>query len=715
VGSNRWALGTLASNAAVEITVNGTVRPAARDGTLLRNRVRAEADNADPTADDEVTKVGAGALVDVTKAVERSPVLAGDELVYRIVVRNLSALVPAANVSVVEQYDPIFGFISSAPAPVPGSSNVWSLGTLAPLAQVTILVTGRVSVAAQADERLFNTAEVVSDDGSRTAHATATAYQPALIGGLMWEDFDDNFLYDGELPGVVVGLPVALYSNNVLVATTNLDAAGRYEFGGLWPGAYSVRFTLPSNHVYVLPDWGPDDTVDSDADPLNGQTAVTVLSPGEQDRSVYAGVIALGAIGNFVWIDTSEDGSYTNEDLAVQGLNGVTVRLFRVDSNRVTGAVTTNLVGTTVTATLDEGGGVLKKGFYQFAPLPFGHYTVEVGAGVPAGLTRRTTPSLYDVLLGYQTIFNTANFGFMYPPTAVELRDFGAQRTEGGVRLNWATAVERENLGFRLYRSAQPDGEPVCLTPALIPGVGSSVGRAYEWTDLSAPVDATLWYWLEDVSRSFEAKRHGPVRVEPLGAGPAPDRWLGRFDTPAQGGLCRLTYEALRDSGVDRWALAADTVKVLVDGREVPAYVCAAGGTLGEGDFVLFYAPASSNGLSCAVGSGAGARRMETVYARPSRLAGDVWAGLAEDGQALAFDALPGYVRYLLMDFAGEPVWVADVTDPAVPRLLYGYVYLAGAEGRVGVYLSVPGTEVSRRILAVYEEAVLSVPAVWKE
>jgi uncharacterized repeat protein (TIGR01451 family) len=102
-------------------------------------------------------------------------------------------------------------------------------------------------------------------------------------------------------------------------------------------------------------------------------------------------------------------------------------------------------------------------------------------------------------------------------PTAVELLYF---RGEGGydrqVRLEWATALELDNLGFNIYRADEDDwsrASQVHFEPAAV--MGGHLGASYAYTD-TVPLDGVWWYWLVDVdTHGAETRATRPaVRVE---------------------------------------------------------------------------------------------------------------------------------------------------------------------------------------------------------
>ncbi len=113
----------------------------------------------------------------------------------------------------------------------------------------------------------------------------------AAIGDRVWYDNNlDGIQNEGEagVPGVTVQLFDCLGN---LLAEMLTDANGWYLFENLPPGDYHVKFSdLPAGYVFTSQNQGGDDTDDSDADPLTGETICTNLVGGETDRTWDAGI-----------------------------------------------------------------------------------------------------------------------------------------------------------------------------------------------------------------------------------------------------------------------------------------------------------------------------------------------------------------------------------------------------------------------------------------
>jgi len=181
---------------------------------------------------------------------------------------------------------------------------------------------------------------------------------PTAIGDRVWFDSDHNGVQDEGEPGVQ-GVTVILYTaDNTLVASTQTDSTGYYEFNSLPPGDYYIQFVPLAGYVPSRADQG-DDAADSDADGTTGKTPVITLVAGQPNPTVDAGFYLdepAASIGNYVWFDKNMDGIQDDNET---GIPGIQVTLY-------SGAgVLIATVQTDVT------------GYYHFDNLPPGDYFVR--------------------------------------------------------------------------------------------------------------------------------------------------------------------------------------------------------------------------------------------------------------------------------------------------------------------------------------------------
>jgi len=178
----------------------------------------------------------------------------------------------------------------------------------------------------------------------------------AALGDYVWLDANANGIWDSGESGIQ-GVIVRLHEcTGEILASTTTDATGHYRFENLLPGDYYVEFILPAGYRFSPQNQGGNDTEDSDANAVTGNSECTLLTAGENDLTWDAGVYQPAAIGDYVWLDTNADGL---QDAGESGVPGVTVRLYTCQGE---------LLATTTTA---------GDGSYLFSELVPGEYYVE--------------------------------------------------------------------------------------------------------------------------------------------------------------------------------------------------------------------------------------------------------------------------------------------------------------------------------------------------
>ncbi len=146
------------------------------------------------------------------------------------------------------------------------------------------------------------------------------------ISDFVWDDTNEDGIQDGGETGIDNVTVTLSTCTGTMLATTTTDMSGNYGFVGLLPGSYKLTFSdLPANYIFSAKDQGADDTVDSDADPSDGETDCVSLGLGEHNTDLDAGAyLETATIGNFVWDDANEDGI---QDGGETGIDNVTVTL----------------------------------------------------------------------------------------------------------------------------------------------------------------------------------------------------------------------------------------------------------------------------------------------------------------------------------------------------------------------------------------------------
>jgi hypothetical protein len=184
-------------------------------------------------------------------------------------------------------------------------------------------------------EGLFNQSTLdVNVDGvidQRDTTCYDIQFNLCSLGDFVWHDKNVNGKQDFGEEGIE-GVPVYLYDaiTNTVVRTTTTNQYGYYLFDKIQCGKFYVKFVPNGTWTVTTPN-AVSDVLDSDVDNSNGPgtTAMTFLSPGEDDRTWDLGLYKCSMMGGRVFFDTDKDGVF---DATENGINGLDVFLMDATS-----------------------------------------------------------------------------------------------------------------------------------------------------------------------------------------------------------------------------------------------------------------------------------------------------------------------------------------------------------------------------------------------
>jgi len=294
-------------------------------------------------------------------------------------------------------------------------------------------------------------------------------FRPLSIGNFVWDDANNNGVFDGGESGIG-NVPVDLLdANGTVIGNTITSAGGNYNFGDLAVGTYSVRITTPTgyqsstgkNGFATGPfEPGTEGNLDNaDHGTTAGGFIVAVpfglLAPGANpDADGLAnlrqdfGLFRPLSIGNLVWFDVNNNGKL---DAGEKGIANIAVRLLA--SNGVV------LANTTTDTTGD----------YRFTNLATGTYSVEIDR--PTELTSSTGTSGQNTGPFEPAVAGNANdsedkgtgFGGVIRTSPFTLDSFGTNPDLAG------SANLRQDFGLTTIVVPPPPPPPATL-PASVSG-----------------------------------------------------------------------------------------------------------------------------------------------------------------------------------------------------------------------------------------------------
>jgi hypothetical protein len=250
--------------------------------------------------------------------------------------------------------------------------------------------------------------------------------------------------------------------------STTTNATGMYEFINLVPGNYAVTFVIPGTaYIPTLANSGLDDTKDSDANIITGQSPVIVLNSGDNNITVDAGYYRCAKVGDFVWLDNGKQNDV--QDVDDTGLNNITVELYSASNTAVP-------YETQLTRNSPRDG---KAGYYLFECMPPGEYFIKVRKSdqyifvTPnQGLDDTKDSDIVDFInektlnftVSYAQIIEDIDIGFDFKPLPVNLTKFEGHwnKVADVNELSWETASEINSDYFEIQRSFKgSDFEPM--------------------------------------------------------------------------------------------------------------------------------------------------------------------------------------------------------------------------------------------------------------
>ncbi len=318
-------------------------------------------------------------------------------------------------------------------------------------------------------------------------------YWPARLGDFAWDDLNANGIQEsGELG--VESVTVRLIQDGNVIATTQTDGNGYYEFDELGSGDYLIEIDRPFNWQ-VSPQYQGSFTSDNDIDRDTLRSASVTLNPGDNNPDLDIGLYRLASVGNRVWEDFNKDGIFDSG--SEEGVRNIPVYLYREGETTPIRSAVTDPNGNFRFDELEPGN------YYIVFDPPTGWVISQPNQGADDGADSDADPNngtteVFTLNIGTEDM--TWWMGISRPPTSISLLDFSVERQGDGNLIRWETGSELKSAGFEIYRSETDNRADAVQVSQMILARGVSGGGAsYDWLDSSATADGGYHYWLVEV------------------------------------------------------------------------------------------------------------------------------------------------------------------------------------------------------------------------
>jgi hypothetical protein len=368
-------------------------------------------------------------------------------------------------------------------------------------------------------------------------------------------DSSDNKANDGNISGTVAGsgtdIVVEVFASGMAGATIGSNIKLTFDTAVL-----TVKQPASAGLVAASGLFGLGATA-------AGEVSIGGIPPGVTLTDGYFGKITFTTVadvtGQEFTIGVSEfvvvDGSGVSDTLAVTTV----LRFNSVPKVSASSAINVVPRGGQAVAT------VTASGFAAGATVTF--TTSTAGSATVAESTAGNVLTLTASGSGAATVTVTASDGTTTTAAVqvqfdeqvpVELASFAGEVAKETVVLNWATASQTNNAGFRVLRST--DQESYEVVSELISGAGTTdVLMPYSFTDVTVPASEQVFYVLEQIDLDGTIHRSNPIEVV-LGArflnlpsefasavypNPFNPATTISYDLPVEGDVSIVIYDAI--------------------------------------------------------------------------------------------------------------------------------------------------------------------------
>lgn len=311
---------------------------------------------------------------------------------------------------------------------------------------------------------------------------------------------------------VVAGLTLGFYLTPSADSADNLSVAGTVTQNSTGiNGTFGDGFTVKIDNITTGDDGLLTIVIQSDGTYSSGNclslNGCPIPTEGDQIKATVLSTFNNVELGSDTELAPAEVGSTISMTINVElGSPQATVTLPGGSSGPPKWTYTVTHTNGIITMWTYSGGGIDSASVTGTAATQ--NWTVNSQTSTQVTFTN-TTKELLETVSGFEisgtqggngTWTAGDSSGTIDGSLPVELVSFTGSVIFDGVRIEWRTATEVNNLGFNLYRSKTREGKFEKVNSRLIEGAGSSpLPHNYQFVDRDVEPGKVYYYYLEDI------------------------------------------------------------------------------------------------------------------------------------------------------------------------------------------------------------------------
>ncbi len=352
---------------------------------------------------------------------------------------------------------------------------------------------------------LGTTATTFMSPGEDDRTMDAGAFKCAVVSGDVWYDLNKDGIYQ-DIENGINGLSVYLIdaNSNTIVDVSETGPKpgtpsddGFYSFSCVKSGSYYVRFDRPGDLAASAAFQGTNRTKDSHLTHAFGPNTseLLTLTSGSIVSNFNAGFQVKAVVGNFVWLDSNQNGLQDNGEKPVQGVKVMAMN----SSGTIVSESTTGVDGVYTLDGIAEGDYYVK---FQ-AQSQYGFTTPNKGSDEidsdVSGTFGAGTTAIVQLHTG--DLLNNIDAGLTLAVLPIEWIDFTGSFNGTFTKLSWITGIEINNDYYIVERRHETEKNFRPIGKEFSSANQNASQHDYFYDDYDLSLDGIYYYRIMQVDK----------------------------------------------------------------------------------------------------------------------------------------------------------------------------------------------------------------------